>query len=379
MSISALSLLPPVLFYTGAAALASLAALPLVSVAHVLGGPRAAAATAAAAAAAFVALNAAEAALPRRAIKGSRARLVVVTGCDSGFGEAVARALGARGFRVLAGCLTERGAGALRGAPGVEAFALDVTSAESVSALSARVSEARAAGGAELFCLINNAGVGSGGNVDWTPMETYRRVLDVNFLGLVAVTKALLGALQDDAAAARAAGAPPPRVVNVASIAGLIAAPGMSAYAASKFAVEAFSDSLRRESAAWGLRVTIVEPSFFATPILENVSIKLEDTPADVQARWGPAWAARSARGARKLMAAAEPLGIAAAVIEAAAVDAAPRARVRAGRAGVYLLPYVAAMPAWVSDGLVRAGTRAIEPAGVAAARAVARAKAAAP
>ena len=64
------------------------------------------------------------------------------------------------------------------------------------------------------------------------------------------------------------------RIINIASIAGLIAAPAMSAYAASKFAVEAFSDSLRRESAAWGLRVTIIEPSFFATPILNGASIR---------------------------------------------------------------------------------------------------------
>ena len=108
-----------------------------------------------------------------------------------------------------------------------------MTRAESVAALAARVAAARAGGAAELFCLVNNAGIGTGGNVDWTPLDVYRRVLDVNFLGLVAVTKALLGALQDDAAAAMAARAPPPRVVNIASIAGLIAAPGMSAYAAS--------------------------------------------------------------------------------------------------------------------------------------------------
>ena len=278
---------------------------------------------------------------------------------------------------MLAGCLTERGADALRAAPGVEPFALDVTSAESVAALAARVAAARAEG-ATMFCLVNNAGVGSGGNVDWTPIETYKRVMEVNFFGLVAVTKALLGALQDDAAAARAAGAPPPRVINIASIAGLIAAPAMSAYASSKFAVEAFSDSLRRESAAWGLHVTIIEPSFFATPILNGASVKFESTPADVQARWGPAWAARVTRGTEKVAKLAEPPHLAAAIIEAAAVDAAPRARVRAGRAGIYLLPYIAALPAWLSDGLVAPGARAPEPAGVAAARAAARAKAAA-
>jgi len=373
MSLGALnSILSPALFYTGAAALTAVAALPLVVAAHALGGQRASTATAAAAAAAFVGLHAISA-LPRRAVEGSRARLAVVTGCDSGFGEAVARALGSRGFRVLAGCLTEAGAGALRGAPGVEAFALDVTSDESVAALAARVAEARASG-AEMFCLVNNAGIGCGGNVDWTPLATFRRVMDVNFTGLVAVTKALLGALLDDAARARAAGAPPPRVVNIASIAGLIAAPGMSAYAASKFAVEAFSDSLRRESAPWGLAVTLVEPSFFNTPILNSVSIKFESTPPDVQARWGAAWAARSARGSAKITTVAEPMHIAVAVIEGAAVDAAPRARVRAGRAGVYTLPYVAALPAWVSDRLIAGGARALEPAGVIAAREAARA-----
>ena len=365
------SLAAPAIFYVAAAALAATAALPAVLSAHVLAGPAVAQGCALAAAAAFCVLHALALA-PRAAVKGAPSRLVVVTGCDSGFGLAVATALGARGFRVLAGCLTPAGARGLLGAPNVDAFLLDVTSAPSLAALAARVAAARAGGAAHLFCVVNNAGVGASGPVDWTSLETYRRVMEVNFLGVVAVTKALMGALLDDAAAARAAGEPPVRVVNISSSAGLIAAPQMSAYAASKFAVEAFSDSLRREGAPWGLRVTLVEPSFFMTAILAGGSSPPFATlDAAAQARWGPAWAEANGRGSDTVMANAEPSALCAAVIEAAACDERPLARVRAGTAGTYILPYVAALPAWLSDWLISvAAPSAPEPAGVAAARA---------
>jgi NAD(P)-dependent dehydrogenase (short-subunit alcohol dehydrogenase family) len=139
----------------------------------------------------------------------------------------------------------------------------------------------------------------------------------------------------------------------------------MSAYAASKFAVEAFSDSLRREGAPWGLRVTLVEPSFFMTAILAGGSSPPFATlDAAVQARWGPAWAEANGRGSDTVMANAEPSALCAAVIEAAACDERPLARVRAGTAGTFILPYVAALPAWLSDWLISvAAPSAPEPA----------------
>ena len=88
-----------------------------------------------------------------------------------------------------------------------------------------------------------------------------RKVMDVNFFGHVAMTKKflpLLVAKRDS------------RVVNICSVAGYLTKPGMSSYSASKYALESFSDCLRREMAVWGLRVSIIEPGFMRTAIVEG-------------------------------------------------------------------------------------------------------------
>ncbi|XP_067170094.1 retinol dehydrogenase 5 [Apteryx mantelli] len=200
----------------------------------------------------------------RRTLPCVAGKHVFITGCDSGFGNLLARRLDRGGFRVLAGCLTPKGAEELRRACSgrLRTALLDVTCPESVRRAVAWV---RAEVGEQgLFGLVNNAGVAHPmGPTEWMAAEDYRRVLAVNALGAVEVTLGLLPLLK------RARG----RVVNTSSALGRLAAAG-GGYCLSKYCVEAFSDSLRRDMYHFGVTVSIVEPGFFRTALTDLESIE---------------------------------------------------------------------------------------------------------
>ncbi len=176
-------------------------------------------------------------------------RTALVTGASSGIGEASAVRLARAGWRVLAGVRKAGDAPA-----GTEEVLLDVTDPAQVGAVAERVEE--------LHGLVNNAGIAISSPLEALPLDELRRQLDVNVVGQVAVTQALLPALR------RARG----RVVFVGSIAGRSALPFLGAYAASKHALEAIADSLRVELSPWGLQVSIVEPGTIATPIWQTAA-----------------------------------------------------------------------------------------------------------
>jgi NAD(P)-dependent dehydrogenase (short-subunit alcohol dehydrogenase family) len=132
---------------------------------------------------------------------------------------------------------------------------LDVTRADEVAAATARVEEAVAGQG--LWGLVNNAGIPVPGPIESLPIEELRRQLEVNLIGQIAVTQALLPALR------RARG----RVLNMTSVGGRVATPFMGAYNASKFGLEGITDSLRRELATVGVDVSAIEPGSIATGI----------------------------------------------------------------------------------------------------------------
>ncbi|XP_042652507.1 retinol dehydrogenase 16 isoform X1 [Tyto alba] len=191
---------------------------------------------------------------------------VLITGCDSGFGNLLARQLDARGLRVLAACLTDTGAAQLQAAasPRLQTILLDVTSSQSIAAAAAWVRER--VGDAGLWGLVNNAGIAipTGPN-EWLTKGDFVKVLDVNLLGLIEVTLSLLPLLR------RARG----RVVNVASVMGRVSFFG-GGYCISKFGVEAFSDSLRLEMHNFGVKVSIIEPGYFKTMLLNKENMENE-------------------------------------------------------------------------------------------------------
>lgn len=153
---------------------------------------------------------------------------------------------------------------------------LDVTSTESVAAA------ARAVGDTPLAGLVNNAGIVVAGPLELVSIPQWRKQLEVNVIGLVAVTQALLPGLR----AGRG------RIVNVGSIAGRSALPYSSPYCASKFAVEGLTDSLRMELKQWGILVSIVEPGGVRTPIwnktLAETTEALSAAPADLLELYRP-------------------------------------------------------------------------------------------
>ncbi|XP_039944402.1 retinol dehydrogenase 16-like [Hirundo rustica] len=208
---------------------------------------------------------------------------VLITGCDSGFGNLLARQLDARGLRVLAACLTEAGAAQLRAATSnrLQTVLLDVTSSKSIADVTAWVRER--VGDRGLWGLVNNAGIAipTAPN-EWLTKEDFVKVLDVNLVGLVEVTLSLLPLVR------RARG----RVVNVASVMGRVSFFG-GGYCISKYGVEAFSDSLRLEMRNFGVKVCVIEPGYFKTMItnVENLERNFHSSwkklPEEIKASYG--------------------------------------------------------------------------------------------
>jgi NAD(P)-dependent dehydrogenase (short-subunit alcohol dehydrogenase family) len=188
-------------------------------------------------------------------------KTVLITGCSSGFGLEAAVLLAKNGWRVFAtmrdpakrarldAALAQAGAAA-------EVLTLDVTSETSIDACVADVI-ARAG---TIDALVNNAGIGIGGFVEDMTMADYRRQFETNFFGVVAMTKAVLPHMRR----ARSG-----RIVNVSSIGGRTANAVLSAYNASKYAVEGFSEALSFETQLFGVDVVLIEPGTFKTEIFE--------------------------------------------------------------------------------------------------------------
>ena len=183
---------------------------------------------------------------------------VLVTGASTGIGRATALRLDAAGWRVFAGVRRQDDAEALvaAGSPSLSPLYLDVTDAEQIAAAAALVSSQAES----LDGLVNNAGVAIPSPLETIPIEDFRRQIEVNLNGQVAVTQALLDSIR------RSRG----RVVFISSIGGRVALPFTGAYHAAKFGIEAVGDVFRQELRQWGIAVSIVEPGSIDTPIWER-------------------------------------------------------------------------------------------------------------
>jgi NAD(P)-dependent dehydrogenase (short-subunit alcohol dehydrogenase family) len=175
---------------------------------------------------------------------------VLVTGASTGIGEAAVLHLRELGFEPVAAVRQDEDAERLARSD-IRSVKLDVTDADQVAAARAKLGEGPLAG------LVNNAGIAVAAPLEFLPIEQLRTQLEVNLIGQVAVTQAFLPALRT----ARG------RIVNISSIGGRVALPLLGAYAMSKFGLEAFSDSLRRELRSQGVDVIAIEPGGIKTPI----------------------------------------------------------------------------------------------------------------
>lgn len=189
---------------------------------------------------------------------------ILITGASSGIGACTAARLAANGATVFGAARTTS---AIANIEGVTPVALDLTDEDSVRGSIEEVT--RAAGGVDV--LINCAGYGEFGTIEETDLADARRQLEVNVLGAMGLIRA---ALPDMRAAGHG------RIVNVSSLAGEFAAPLGGWYHASKFALEALSDSLRGEVAQFGIEVTLVQPSYVTTGWHEEALGRLERASA---------------------------------------------------------------------------------------------------
>src|SRR5215211_5383242 len=235
--------------------------------------------------------------------------VALVTGASSGIGKAAALALAAAGFQVVG---TSRNSSRVTPGNGVTYLDLDVTNDESVNAVVEQVIDRFG----RVDVLINNAGVGAAGAAEESSVAQAQSVFDVNVFGPIRMTKAILPHMR-----AQGRG----RIINISSVLGLVPAPYMAVYAATKHAIEGYSESLDHEVREHGVRVLLVEPAYTRTGFEANSLAA--DSPLSVYAEQGEI--------VREVLAAAmrdadEP-SVVAEVIVAAATDRKPRLRYTAG------------------------------------------------
>jgi NAD(P)-dependent dehydrogenase (short-subunit alcohol dehydrogenase family) len=185
-----------------------------------------------------------------------RSPVVLITGTSSGIGRAIASAFAAKGFEVFG---TSRNPQRNEPIAGVELLPLDVSDQASVAAAVSTVLQ-RAG---RIDVLVNNAGVGVFGAAEESSIAQAQELFDTNFFGLIRVTNEVLPHLR-----AQRSG----RIINISSVLGFLPAPYGALYAASKHAVEGYSESLDHETREFGVRVSVVEPGYTDTAFDANAA-----------------------------------------------------------------------------------------------------------
>lgn len=248
------------------------------------------------------------------------APVALITGTSSGIGRATALHLARRGYRVFATMRNpERGGASLLDAARAEDLALTVSALDVTDAASVeRAVGAALADAGRIDALVNNAGLGELSALELATDEQVRRMFETNVFGPLRMARAVLPGMR-----ARGSGT----VVNVSSVAGHVIGSGGGLYSGTKFALEALSEALALEVLSHGIRVAIVEPGFFATPIIDKAVAALtagEESPyAAAERRMGAIY-----MGGKQ--AAGDPQLVAEAIEHAITTDA-PRLRYLVG------------------------------------------------
>ncbi|XP_013917324.1 PREDICTED: 17-beta-hydroxysteroid dehydrogenase type 6 [Thamnophis sirtalis] len=284
----------------------------------------------------------------RQQVDNLREKYVFITGCDSGFGNQLARQLDAQGLRVLAACLTQTGAQQLERLTSnrLKTTLLDVTSTESIEAATVWVKEC--VGNKGLWGLVNNAGlVYPFGPNEWLTKEDYMKVLNVNLIGLIDVTLHMLPLVK------KARG----RVVNMSSIMGRLSTMG-GGYSISKYGVEAFSDSLRREMHSIGVKIAIIEPGYFRTSMTDtqkNLDVLEQQwmkVPEQIKESYGQAYFDAFYKGVKDNLATrcCKDLYLVTDCIEHALISQYPRTRYSAGWDSRWIFIPLSYLPTFITD-----------------------------
>lgn len=199
-------------------------------------------------------------------------KTILVTGASTGIGKACALDLDRQGNYVYAGVRKEADAERLKNKASqrLRTLLIDVTDQASIDAAAKRIESEVG----QLYGLVNNAGIGRGGPLEFLELDEWREQFEVNVFGQIAVTKAMLPLIR------QAKG----RIVFIGSIGGRVATQCMGPYNGSKFAIEGIGEVLRHELSPWGISVSVVEPGAIKTEIWA----KANDTADELEARMPP-------------------------------------------------------------------------------------------
>lgn len=265
---------------------------------------------------------------------------VLVTGAGRGIGRTIAEHLAASGWDVIAGVRNQRDADTLTAMPRVSTVILDVTDDAHIDALDAVLP-------ARLDAVVNNAGVVVAGPMETVTTADWRMQLDVNVIGQLAVTRAVLPRLR----ASRG------RVVFISSVNGQLSFPLMGAYCASKFALEAAADALRMEVTPWGVSVVVVEPAQTDTDMWQTAPDMVADTEAALSPEHRDLYA-RHIAGMKKRIPLSHKMAVApakvAAVVDHALTTRRPRARYVVGVGPKVQAALMTNIPARIRDRVLR-------------------------
>jgi NAD(P)-dependent dehydrogenase (short-subunit alcohol dehydrogenase family) len=274
---------------------------------------------------------------------------ILVTGSSTGIGEACALHFDRLGWQVFAGVRRDQDGDRLRAqAVGrLHPVSIDVTDPASVKQVAKEVETAL--DGRGLTAVVNNAGVAVGGPVEYVPLDEWRRQLEVNVIGQLAVTQAILPLIRRSGAQGR--------IVFMGSIGGRISSPLIAPYNASKHAIEAIAESMRHELASTGIRVVVVEPGAVRTPIWDKGQASADDIeaalPADAVERYGAAIADLRRAMTFQARTGVEP-AIVAGVVEKAVTSSRPAARYLVGRDAKLMATIARFLPDRTRDAVAR-------------------------
>ena len=271
---------------------------------------------------------------------------VLVTGASRGIGKSIVEHLAARGWDVIAGVRSQQDADAVTqlNPQRVSSVLLDVTSADDIAGLDAALPD-------ELDAVVNNAGVAVGGAMETLSPDEWRKQLEINVIGQLAVTQAVLPRLR------RSRG----RIVFISSVNGRLSMPLVGAYSASKFALEAAADALRMELSPWKIRVIVVEPAQTDTDMWRTADNMVAELEAGLTPEHRTLYAKHIA-GFKKMIPMSQRIAVppqkVSAVVEQALTARRPRARYVVGIGPKAMVAVMPALPTKLRDRCAAAGVR---------------------
>ncbi len=266
---------------------------------------------------------------------------VLVTGAGRGIGRTIADELARRGWDVIAGVRSAADAAAVGAVhERITGVILDVTDEEHLAALDALLP-------ARLDAVVNNAGIVVAGPMEAVTTDGWRKQLDVNVIGQLAVTRAVLPRLRESQG----------RVVFISSVNGRLSTPLTGAYSASKFALEAAADALRMELAPWRIPVVLIEPAQTDTDMWRTADTMVADVEAQLTPQLRELYA-RHVAGMRKSVPISQRLAVApqtvAEVVQSALTSRRPRSRYVVGLSPKAQVALLTNIPAALRDRILR-------------------------